>query len=286
MQRQRFDRGSKWLIEKHGDLLLRVAGVTDVSRWRPLAADVVQPRQLPDGMLEVERPTGRFLYLIEVATYPDNRVPEQLLDDLTLVYQSRGQLPEAIVFVLRPKGQVRVAPTVELRKGNTYIAAGWQVVELWTLDANELLHTGEPALMPWVPLTNFTGDPEPLLRQCRQVIDERADPREVPNLLAVAQVFASLAVRDTRLIHRIFGETPMMMDSPILQELVAEKNAERMHRAITRYLQRRFGTVADDLRARIAAVTNDDRLDDLTFLAGTCLDLEDFRQRLSTLGNT
>ena len=282
MQRQRFDRGSKWLIEKHGDLLLRVAGVTDVGRWRPVPTEVVQPRQLPDGLLEVERPTGRSLYLIEVQTYSDNRVPEQLLDDLTLVYQSRGQLPEAFVFVLRPKGQVRVAPTVEVRRGDTFLAAGWRVVELWTLEADALLRTAEPALMPWVPLANFTGDTEALLRQCRQVIDDRADPAEAANLLAIAQVFASLTVRDSRLIHRVFGEIPMIMDSPIMQELVAVKNAERMHRAITRCLQRRFGTVPDDLRAQITTVSDDDRLDELNFAAGTCADLDAFRRRLAS----
>lgn len=281
MHRQRFDRGSKWLIEKHGDLLLRVAGVTDISRWRPIATEIVQPRQLPDGLLEVERPTGRFLYLLEIQTYSDNRVPEQLLDDLTLVYQSRGQLPEAFVFVLRPKGQVRVAAAVEVRQGETFLAAGWHVVELWTLDANDLLRTGEPALMPWVPLANFTGDPEVLLRQCRQVIDERASAAEVSNLLAVAQVFAGLVVADSGLIHRVFGDIPMIMDSPIMQELVAVKNAERMHRAITRCLQRRFGALPDSLRAELAGVTDDDRLDDLNFVAGTCPDLDAFRQRLA-----
>lgn len=281
MHRQRFDRSSKWLIEKHGNLLLRVAGVTDVTDWRPLPAEVVQPRQLPDGLLEVERPAGRSLCLIEIQTYADNRVPEQLLDDLTLVYQSRGQLPEAFVFVLRPKGQVRVAPTVDVRRGETFLAAGWRVVELWTLDAGVLLRSGEPALMPWVPLANYTGEPEALLRQCRQVIDDRSDPAETANLLAIAQVFAGLAVRDRGLVHRIFGEIPMIMESPIMQELVAVKNAERMHRAIIRCLQRRFGTIPDDVRAQIAIVANDDRLDDLTFAAGTCADLDTFRQQLA-----
>ena len=268
------------MIEKHGDSLLRLGGVADVPSWRPVAADVVQPRQLPDGLLEVERASGRSLYLIEISTYSDNRVPEQVLDDLTIVYQSRGQLPEAFVFVLRPKGNVRVAPILEIRNGSTFVTAGWRVIELWTLDAQELLRSGEPSLMPWVPLANFTGNPEPLLRECRKVIDDRGKKEEIPNLLAVSQVFAGLTIADKRLIHRILGETPMIMESPIMQEILAIAYANRMHRAILRVLQSRFGPVPEDVRQKLEAVTDDNRLDELNFCAGTCSSIDDFRASL------
>jgi hypothetical protein len=44
------------------------------------------------------------LFLIEVATYPERRVEEQLTGDMMLVYLDRGELPEAITLVLRHKG--------------------------------------------------------------------------------------------------------------------------------------------------------------------------------------
>ena len=37
MERFRYDRSSKWLIEHHGDSILRLAGVDDVIAWKPLA---------------------------------------------------------------------------------------------------------------------------------------------------------------------------------------------------------------------------------------------------------
>jgi hypothetical protein len=276
MERQRFDRGSKWLIQTHGDLMLWVAGIKDIPAWRPVTPEVVQPRQLPDGLLEVERPSGKTLYLIEISTYSDNRVPEQVLDDLTLVYQSRRSLPEAIVFVLRPKGNVRVAPTIEVKQGETVLSAKWKVVELWTLNAQDLLATREPALMPWVPLTNFTGDPEPLLRECRQVIDEKAKPSEVPNLLAVAQVFAGLAVPDKGLIYRLFKETAMIMESPIMVDILSQ----RMHRAILRALTDKFGPVPPEIRTELEKVTDDERLDQLNGFAAKCPTLEAFQEHL------
>jgi len=284
VEHQRFDRGSKWIVAKHGDLLLKVAGITDIPKWRALASDIVQPRQLPDGLIEVERESGTALYLIEIATYPDRRVAEQVFDDLSLVYQNRRVLPEAIVFVLRPKGNARVAQDFVVTSGSTELSGRWKVIELWTLSAEELLKTGEPALMPLVPLAKFTGNPELLLRQCRRVIDEKAGKGEVASLLAVCQVFAGLAIRDAKLIHRILGTLPMtmdLMDSVIAQEIMAFGNAKRMHRAILKVLQSRFEQIPEDLRTRLELVTDDLKLDTLVVLAGACNDLEEFRLQLA-----
>jgi hypothetical protein len=84
--RFRYDKSSKWLIEHHGDAILRLAGLTNIQSWKPLQAELVQPRQLPDGLLEA-RLSGRprtDLFLIEISTYPQNRVPAELFDDLIL----------------------------------------------------------------------------------------------------------------------------------------------------------------------------------------------------------
>jgi hypothetical protein len=47
-----YDKSSKWLIEHHGDSILRLAGVRDIVAWKPLPADLVQSRRLPDGVIE------------------------------------------------------------------------------------------------------------------------------------------------------------------------------------------------------------------------------------------
>ncbi len=52
-EEQPFDRSSKWLIRHYGDSMLRLAKVGNIQAWRPAQAEVVQPRQLPDGLLEV-----------------------------------------------------------------------------------------------------------------------------------------------------------------------------------------------------------------------------------------
>ena len=89
-QHQPYDKSSKWLIQHHGDSMLRLARIGKIEAWRPAQAEVVQPRQLPDGLLEV-RLQGEpqdDLFLIEVATYPERRVGKQLTGDLMLYLRS------------------------------------------------------------------------------------------------------------------------------------------------------------------------------------------------------
>src|SRR5215472_12820370 len=105
-----YDRSSKWLIQHHGVSILRLGGVTGVQSWRPLQAELVQPRQTPDALLEVhlaDQSQAR-LFLVEIATYPDRRLLEQVLRDTALVYLDRRVLPEVLTLVLHPKGQLRI----------------------------------------------------------------------------------------------------------------------------------------------------------------------------------
>jgi hypothetical protein len=46
-----YDKSSKWLIQHHGDSILRLAGVHDIESWRSVQAEQVQPRRLPDGLI-------------------------------------------------------------------------------------------------------------------------------------------------------------------------------------------------------------------------------------------
>jgi len=76
MSQQWFDPSSKWMLEEHGASILYLAGPRSVLSCRARKAEVVQPRKLPDGLLEArfagsEEPR---LILVEVATYPEKRV--------------------------------------------------------------------------------------------------------------------------------------------------------------------------------------------------------------------
>lgn len=55
--RPKYDACSKWLIETFAAELLRLAGVGPDVTVRPLPSELVQSRQLPDGLIEVTYPS-------------------------------------------------------------------------------------------------------------------------------------------------------------------------------------------------------------------------------------
>ena len=282
-----YDKSSKWLIEHHGDSILRLAGLHDVVSWRPLPAELVQPGQLPDGLLEV-RLAGRDepdLFILELATYPENRLLEQLARDSVLVYLNRRKLPEVLALVLHPKGKLRVSDAIELQSplGWTTLSFRWRIVELWTIPAEQLLAESDPGIIPWVPLTQFEGPPETLLSRCRARIDQLPASDERKNLLAVTQILAKLRYNDPQIL-KFLGGRNAMIESPLIDELLAENRhnvlVEARHKDILRFLKTRFGAVDDDLLIKVRAITDEQKLDDLLDEAALGPDLNTFQAKL------
>jgi hypothetical protein len=289
-----YDKCSKYQIQHHGDSIVRLAGVTDIATWTPLQAELVQSRQLPDGLLEV-REHGQAepdIYILEIASYPNARVPSQAVRDTALFDLERGILPEVIVLFLREKGHVPAADSVALRsrKGLTRLDLAWKAVKLWELPAEELLAAGDVGLIPWVPLAKFDDPPERIVSRCRARIDNPATPIEQvghQNLLAVTQFLLGLRYNDDPplrdRLRALLGGRKAMIESPIYQEIVAESKREGATEArqqdIIDVLVTRFGAAAKALELELKAVVFD-RLSDLVKYAGKCRNLASFRKRL------
>ncbi len=275
-----YDRSSMWLIQHHGDSILRLAQIHDIDDWRPAQAEVVQPRQLPDGLLEA-RLHGETQYdnfLLEVSTYADRRTQEQLTRDAMLIYLDRGVLPEVIVLVLAPKGRQRVSSGRRLhsRRGLTSVSVKWRVVELWKVPAEELLKTGDVGLIPWVMLADSPDPPLSLAQRCRDTIDQHAPSGERENLLAVVQVLERLRYRDAS-VFTIFGGKEAMIESPLIDELISEAR----HEMLVEFLRARFGKIPVDLENRIRTVQDKDELTQMTRSAAACRDLAAFQKSLA-----
>ncbi len=220
--RQDKDRTAKWLLAHHGDAVLRLAGFTDFTSCRAVAAELVAPRRLPDGLLEVTV-TGRpeqHLVLVEIESYPGKDVDPQVLDDLLLIAVDRNQLPDVVSIVLHPKGQQTVSGAVDRtsRRGTTRLTASWPVVRVWELEAADLLAIGDPGLIPWVPLAKTDRPPAELLTECRDRLSTVADPRDRAGLMAVTAILSGLAYPGLNVLA-LLGGSGAMIESPVLDEL-------------------------------------------------------------------
>lgn len=281
-----YDRSSKWLIQHHGSGLLRLGGLKGSFTWKALQAEVVQPRRLPDGLLEVhvEGASEADYFILEIETYPERELEEQVLRDLALVYLDRGVLPEVMVLVLRPRGNLDAPPEVERtsRLQWTNWKSRWRVVELWTLPADEALRLDDLGVIPWVPLMQSAEPPEVVLQRCRERIDQQARPDERANLLAVTQVLSRLRYNDSQL-QNILGGSQAMIESPLIQELLEQRTKQTRCADLLRFLSGRFGSIPEPLVNALKAIADEQLLEQLIDASAVCPDLKAFQDRLESI---
>jgi hypothetical protein len=286
---QERDKGGKWLICFHADALVRLAGIRRIVSWKAVQAEPVEPRRLPDGLIEVHR-RGRplpILVALEVSTYPYERLAKQAADDALLIYLVRGVVPEVVTLILRPRGRKPVPRELVIRseEGTASIRVEWKVIELWKVPAAELLAAGDIGLIPLVPLSAFDGPDEAILDECRERIQRDAPADERENLLSVTHFFAGLKYNDARLFKNLGGSKAMFKTgSPLLREIIEEETEKARHERdrdnIIAVLAARFGPEAEALRPHVEAI-GDGRLKELIGLAATCPDLASFREQLA-----
>ena len=251
-----------------------------VVSWAALPGELVQSRQLPDGLVEV-RVAGRadpVLFLIEISTYPDNRVPGQMVDDLRLAYLDRGEVPEAVTLVLHPKGNLRVEPGFRAASplGGAELAARWRVIELWTIPVTDFLPVTDAGLAPWLTLTHIEGPPEPVLQQLRDAIDRGSAGTERENLLVAARVLGGLVYNDA-LMEALFRGGNPMLEFPLLTKWFREREVLTRQQVVLEELAARFGPVPDDVSAAVRVIADEQTLRGLNRLACKCESLTAFR---------
>lgn len=126
-----------------------------------------------------------------------------------------------------------------------------------------------------MPLTELSDPPEIVFERCREIIDRRAVPDEHESLLVVTQVLAGLRYNDPKLFD-ILGGMKAMIESPRLQEVMAEVESRTARKSVLTVLQARFGDVPEQMAVAIKVVSDHDRLNELTKTAASCESLEQF----------
>lgn len=74
----------------------------------------------------------------------------------------------------------------------------------------------------------------------------------------------------------------MGIESPLLEELMAQTRQENTQRHVVRILEGRFGAVPPEVVAELRTVRDEPKLDDLHDFAVVCPDLDAFRARLGS----
>ncbi len=296
------DRGSKWLLGKHGDALLRLAGITGFTRWEHVPAEVVAPRRSLDGLFKLAYPNEAQprLVIVEIESYADSTADRQVLDDIMLVVLEHRRMPEVVSLILKPKGEVAVNGRDERASpsGQVRLIGTWPVVKLWEIDAETLFADGDDGLIPLAPLARTDRPPVEIVTRCVDRMNAVADDIERSSLLSVASIFLKLAGAPFDLIQ-LPGGKAMFLEKIVRQMEEAElaEAREKLQRqyaegqregqrqgqrsAVVAFLEGRFGTVPEELVAALNAVADDTRLRELSRTAATCPDLTAFAAELA-----
>ena len=284
------DRSAKWLLGKHGDALLRLAGITGFTKWEHAPAEVVAPRRSLDGLFKLTFPGEREprLVIVEIESYADSTADRQVLDDIMLVALEHRRMPEVVSLILKPKGEVavngrdeRASPSRQVRLVGT-----WPVVKLWEIDAETLFADGDDGLIPLAPLARTTLPPVEIVTRCVDRMNAVADDTERSSLLTVASIFLKLAGSPFDLI-RLPGGKAMFLEKIVRQMEEAELAEAReywrpRHFADARRtdvlaeLQERFGSVPSEVADAVNGIDSETRLRQLHRFAVTCPDLAAF----------
>lgn len=157
------------------------------------------------------------------------------------------------------------------------LAFEYQEVRLWEIPARAMLETGDPGLLPLVPLGGGAESAmlEEAVRSARAVPDRTARA----DLLAGLRILGGLT-EFGEVLRAMITKKDLYELSETYREDIDEARKEgrdegamaALRRSVLRVLQTRFGAVPADAEARLAAVESLERLQELVSVAVVCPD--------------
>jgi predicted transposase YdaD len=189
-----------------------------------------------DSLLRVRsKDESSFLSLTELQLRHDREMPKRTMAYAALArHKYNLELFVTVVYLLPPPEGTTVATSFHTDFMGQIGHQDFQVIKLWDIDAEKALAFDNPAIVPFFPLMRG-GDTERMLHKCASRI--RQEPRSL-EMETILSVFASY-VLDTALIRRILRwEMQVIQESPILQEVFAERFEQGERKATLELLYR------------------------------------------------
>jgi hypothetical protein len=196
--------------------------------------------------------------------------PAAVLVYNALLFDQYGVPVHSIVILLRPQAahaNLHGAVSYATRPGRGKKEFGYEIIRLWERSAEDLLAgplgTAPLALLGRLPegvelVAGLRGVAERLLAR----LEREVPPERARKLLTAAWVLTGLRLRRD-VARQVFRGVRAMRDSDTYMAIIDEGREEEAKKMILRLGQKRFGPPAEDVKTRLEAITDIERLEQL-----------------------
>jgi predicted transposase YdaD len=187
--------------------------------------------------------------------------------------EERYDLPvyPVLVNILPPPRGVEVVDRFESTLLGLMARRDYRILNLWEIDAVDVLRQPLPPLLPFVPVLRGGGN-EAIVRRALTALRAEEQLSELEPLLAFFATF----VLDSRLVQQMMRwDMIVLEESPWYQEIVARESRS----ILTRQFTLRFGPPSPELIAKLEMLTRD-QIEALLEAVVTAPTLADFEARL------
>ena len=267
-----FDATTKELLESDPRAWLELLLGRKVNDVRVLNVDLSTITTEADSVLLVEE-TEPWLVHVEFQAGYEAHLPLRIQRYNILVHYREGLPVQSIVLLLRPEADGPAMSGLlqhRLPDGSLYHEFRYNVVRIWERPVEEIL-AGGLATLPLAPIADVSQEELPdLVRKINQRIRQETNPSQAATLWTAAFILMGL-VYPEEFIERLFQGISVMEESVTYQAILrkgraeglAEGRANEAKRILNRQASRRFGPPGPALEARIDAIDDLERLEEL-----------------------
>jgi len=194
----------------------------DISTWllgSPVNLTELSPSELSlepiraDSLILQDVESDLVLHL-EFQTDPVPEIPFRMADYRLRVYRRFPQkrMRQVVIYLRRTSSQLAWENSFRLEQLNH----SFEVIRLWEKPPEDFLNPSCVGLLPFAVLSN-TSQPEVILNQAAQLIEEIPSPRVKSNLVGSTAILSGLVLKE-EVIRQILRED-IMKESVIYQEI-------------------------------------------------------------------
>lgn len=218
---------------------------------------------------------GKFLTLFEIQTRYTTEMPLRMRAYAALA-EAKFQLPVFPVLVnILPYGK-EIPTSYETKFLGIRVRQDYRVINLWEIEAEEILTRDLTALIPFIPAMKG-GTDEKILQRAQIQLEFDKELREsgkLGDMEMALQIFAKAILGDKANEILRWTMIDLIIESPFYQEIInkgmQQGRKEESQKLLLKQLTRKFGELTETIRQNIAKLS----LEQSENLAETIFDFE------------